>query len=93
MRKVARKIFERILSLTEAAQRAELSESWLRRLLLAGKLEGKKVGKTWIVHADDVDALAAAERRPGRPIKSMRELGASTSAEAIHRNVQRARAK
>jgi excisionase family DNA binding protein len=67
MRLMARKIWDRILSLTEAAERTGLSESWMRRLLMAGRLEGKKIGKTWLVLAEDVDALAAGQRKPGRP--------------------------
>ncbi len=67
---MARKIWDRILSLTEAAARTGLSESWMRRLLMAGRLEGKKIGKTWLVLAEDVDALAAGERKPGRPMKA-----------------------
>lgn len=90
---VSRRIFDRILSLTEASERTGLSESWMRRLLMSGRLKGKKVGKTWLVLAEDVDALAAEQRRPGRPIQSMRDLVGGTSAEAVHRNVQRAQAR
>jgi len=64
---MARHIFDRILSLEEASLRSGISASWLRRLVDTGRLPAKKVGKTWLVLAEDVDALAAQDRQRGRP--------------------------
>lgn len=74
------RIFDRILSLSEAAERSGLSESWLRRLMSEGRLEGKKIGKTWLVLAEDVDALAEQERPRGRPLKTLTSAGIKRSA-------------
>ncbi len=63
-----RKIFDRILSLEEASQRSGISSSWLRRLIDDGRLPAKKVGKTWLVLEEDVDAVAAQDRQRGRPM-------------------------
>lgn len=68
---MARHVFDRILSLEEASQRSGISASWLRRLVDAGRLPAKKVGKTWLVLEEDVDALAELERPRGRPLKTL----------------------
>lgn len=65
---MARHIFDRILSLEEASQRSGISASWLRRLVDDGRLPAKKVGKTWLVLQEDVDALSAQHRQRGRPV-------------------------
>lgn len=68
---MARHIFDRILSLEEASQRSGISSSWLRRLVDDGRLPAKKVGKTWLVLEEDVDALAAQERPRGPRVKTL----------------------
>lgn len=65
---MTRHIFDRILSLEEASQRSGISASWLRRLVDDGRLTAKKVGKTWLVLEEDVDAIAAQSRPRGRPV-------------------------
>jgi excisionase family DNA binding protein len=83
-------IFDRILSLEEASQRSGISASWLRRLIDDGRLPARKVGKTWLVLGEDVDAIAAQSRPRGRPmIKSALQLVGGAQAEAVHRSVER----
>jgi excisionase family DNA binding protein len=62
-------VFDRILGLNEAAERAGLSAPRLRQLIDAGQLPAKKIGATWLVLAEDVELLANGSRRgqPGRP--------------------------
>ena len=62
-------IFDRILSLSEAAHRSGLSAPRLRQLIDEGRLPAKKVGAIWLLLAEDVDRLGEASwrGRPGRP--------------------------
>ena len=55
-----------LISIREAAQLADVSEQWLRRLVAAGKLAGYRVGKSYVVSRA---AAARFKRHPtaGRP--------------------------
>jgi excisionase family DNA binding protein len=66
---VSSHIFDRILSLSEAAQRSGLSTPRLRQLIDAGRLPARKIGATWLLLAEDVERLgeSSSRGRPGRP--------------------------
>lgn len=64
-----------LLSVTEAAGRSGLSDAHLRKLLMAGKLKGQKIGTVWVIDARGLDRFLASERKPGpKPKKQARNL-------------------
>jgi len=50
----------------EAAQIAGVKPRYIRRLLLAGALEGERLGRDWLVKRRSIEQFAATERRRGR---------------------------
>ncbi|MCL2612355.1 MAG: helix-turn-helix domain-containing protein [Nocardioidaceae bacterium] len=56
------------IAVKDAAQRLGVSESRIRQLLIAGDLNGRRIGRAWLVDADDVARLQGQQRRPGRPV-------------------------
>lgn len=54
-------------SVAESAYRLQISEQRVRALLQAGRLQGHKVGRTWIV---DGDLDPARRRLRGRPLRA-----------------------
>jgi hypothetical protein len=59
-------VAETYLPLVQAAAAADITEQWLRQLVKAGKVRGRKAGRNWQVAAADV---AFFQRHPtaGRP--------------------------
>jgi excisionase family DNA binding protein len=56
------------LTVAQVAPLLGLSDSRIQRLLRAGQLAGRKVGRDWIVSREAVEAfLAAPPGRPGHP--------------------------
>jgi hypothetical protein len=57
---------ETFVPLVQAAAAADITEQWLRQLVKAGKVRGRKAGRNWLVAAADV---AFFQRHPtaGRP--------------------------
>jgi hypothetical protein len=51
-----------LVSLPEAAQIADVDETWLRRLIRDGKIVGLKIGRNYLV---DRNSAAAYQRIPG----------------------------
>ena len=58
-----------MLSTKEAAERLDISEVRVRALLEKHLLEGTKVGRTWVVSEQSVEARLRRNPRPGRPPK------------------------
>ncbi|HEY0889444.1 MAG TPA: helix-turn-helix domain-containing protein [Nocardioides sp.] len=56
------------IAVKDAAQRLGVSESRIRQLLIAGDLNGRRIGRAWLVDADDIARLQGQQRRPGRPV-------------------------
>lgn len=54
-----------LISVTEAAQRTELSPAWIRRLLQRGDVWGVKVGRNWLTTEQAVRDYLKTNRRPG----------------------------
>lgn len=50
----------------ELAQRAGLSESRIRQLLIAGRLRGSKVGATWIIDSQEAARWLVERERERR---------------------------
>ena len=48
-----------LLSVPEAAGRAGVSEKTLRNAIHEGELEAQKVGASWVIEADDLEAWVA----------------------------------
>ena len=59
----------------EAAERLGVDRSRVRQLLNAGDLQGRRVGRDWLVSAEDVARLQGQRRRPGRPLGPLRAWG------------------
>jgi len=55
-----------IISVTEAARRAGITDRHIRRLIRDGVLQATRIGRAWLVNAESV---AAYQRHPtmGRP--------------------------
>jgi excisionase family DNA binding protein len=49
----------------EAAQRAGLNQRYIAQLAKSGKLAGRKIGASWIIYEDSLQAFIASERKPG----------------------------
>lgn len=47
---------------TELAKEAGVSDAYLRRLLIAGKLAGEKRGRDWLIPAEEVKRWLAQRR-------------------------------
>ncbi|WP_370617194.1 helix-turn-helix domain-containing protein [Mumia sp. Pv 4-285] len=60
---------------SEAAERLDVSPARVRQMLLAGDLVGRRVGRDWMVSAEDVARLQGHRRRPGRPLGPLRSWG------------------
>ena len=58
---------ERLLTVSETAQRLGLSVSMVRRYCANGKIPGQKIGRDWAIRRRDVEAFAAIPRHSGRP--------------------------
>jgi len=56
------------IAVKEAAQRLGVSESRIRQLLVAGDLNGRRIGRAWLVDSNDVARLQGQRRRSGRPV-------------------------
>lgn len=57
-----------LLTVTEAAQLIGCTEGYVRRLLIEGKLKGRKFGqKVWMVERDAADEFRDALPSTGRP--------------------------
>ncbi|MBW9214727.1 excisionase family DNA-binding protein [Mumia sp. zg.B53] len=64
------------IGVSEAAERLGVGPSRVRQLLHAGDLEGRRVGRSWLVSAEDVARLQGRRRHPGRPLGPLRAWGA-----------------
>ena len=60
-----------IISVTEAARRAGITDRHIRRLIFDGVLQATRIGRAWLV---DAESVAAYQRHPtmGRPAKPRR---------------------
>lgn len=64
------------ISVAQAASVLRLNERRVRRLVEAGDLPGRKVGRAWLLHSDGVYERARAGRSPGRPLSQPRAWAA-----------------
>ena len=60
------------IDVNEAARRLGVNDSRVRQLLRAGDLNGRRLGKSWLIPVEDVARLERARRRPGRPMAPKR---------------------
>jgi excisionase family DNA binding protein len=62
---------EAIISVTEAARRAGITDRHIRRLIFDGVIQATRIGRAWLV---DAESVAAYQRHPtmGRPTKPRR---------------------
>lgn len=61
------KIRGELLSTTEAAKVLGVNEQRIRQLCAEGRM-GRKVGRDWVITAEEIEANRV--RKPGRPAKS-----------------------
>lgn len=58
----------KMITLNEASEQTGFSDSYLRRLLRSGTIQGQKVGaRLWVLDQKTVDRLAKIPYRGGRP--------------------------
>lgn len=67
------------ITISQAAQRFNLSASWLRRLCEQGRIASVRYGKVWTVDPVDVAAWIANAPQPGRPKKIVEDLNRRVS--------------
>jgi len=60
---------QQLLSISEAAERYHIPVPTLRNALQQGHIEGKKIGKQWVVNPKNVEAYLKNRPRRGRPTK------------------------
>lgn len=60
------------LSVREAAERLGVDDSRVRQLIAADLLGARRLGRAWLVSADDVNRLARHRSSPGRPLAPAR---------------------
>jgi excisionase family DNA binding protein len=60
------------LSVAEAASALGVDDSRVRQMLRAGTLDGRHVGRSWVVSADSVSSVQANPSRVGRPFAPQR---------------------
>lgn len=75
----------RLLSVSEAAAELKASDAYVRRLLLAQRLYGIKVGPVWAILPEDLERFKRMRRRPGRPPKAIRVLARVARDESLKR--------
>jgi excisionase family DNA binding protein len=63
------------IAVSEAAERLGLDESRVRQLLRANRLEGRLLGRVWLVSSRDVARLEGQHMHPGRPMAPARAWG------------------
>jgi excisionase family DNA binding protein len=63
------------MAVSEAAVRLGVSEPRVRQLLAAGRLAGRRLGRSWLVDDVDVARLEQQRRQPGRPLGAGRAWG------------------
>ena len=51
----------------ECAKLLGVSISWVRYLIIRGKLPAEKMGRDWIVKKEDLDKFKTIPRKVGRP--------------------------
>lgn len=55
-----------LISVSEAATRLNLTDSYIRRLLREGKIEGRKINdRAWVVSKSSVEQYASAHKKRG----------------------------
>jgi excisionase family DNA binding protein len=55
------------ISSKEAAEIAGVTTGYIRRLLLQGRLKGKKIGRDWRVNKKSIQEFVNSPRKTGRP--------------------------
>ena len=58
----------KIINTAEAAQRLNVTQSRVRKMIDSGRLKATKVGSFWLIDPKDLDAVK--DRKVGRPRKS-----------------------
>ena len=67
-----------LLSTAEACEIAEVSLTYIQRLLRDQRVEGVKMGRDWFVYEDSLKAFIAQPRKRGRPHKDAAQEGLSS---------------
>lgn len=62
------------ITTTEAATRLGVSRSWLRRLILDGKLKAEKKGRDWFIEEGELESIIQKPKGTGRPRKGEARL-------------------
>ena len=55
------------ISSKEAGEIAGVTTGYIRRLLLQGRLKGKKIGRDWLVNKKSIQEYFKSPRKTGRP--------------------------
>jgi excisionase family DNA binding protein len=60
-------VMGKLISVTEAARQSGFTVGYIRRLLIEGRLKGKKVGSFWAIDSKELERFLANPRPTGRP--------------------------
>ena len=55
------------LTTKQCAELIGVTDSWVRYLIIRGKLPATKLGRDWIVKEQDLEKFKAVPRKVGRP--------------------------
>ena len=61
---------EKLLSVTEASERADVSRQRILQLIETGVLKAEKVGSSYIIRQSDFETWVSSPREAGRPKKT-----------------------
>lgn len=56
-----------LLTVAEATKKYGLSGSFLRRLLRQRRIEGRRMGNSWVIVSSSLETYLKSERKKGRP--------------------------
>ncbi|EHJ46004.1 DNA binding domain protein, excisionase family (plasmid) [Solidesulfovibrio carbinoliphilus subsp. oakridgensis] len=53
-----------ILTTSQAAAILQVDTSWIRQLILSGRLPAEKKGRDWLIKSEDLDKMERPKRGP-----------------------------
>ena len=60
-------MLENLITVVEATARYGLSGSYIRRLAREGRIEGRRMGNSWVIVPETLENYLETERRKKRP--------------------------
>ena len=61
-------MIEEYVTLTQAAERLNVSAKAIQKLIERGNLNAERIGNRWVLHIDEVNQSQRVRGKPGRPL-------------------------